>query len=53
MLFVVQDIDGYETVKKSLDDLKDETEKWLGSNFDQWRSQSLMAISMGDLTYAY
>lgn len=52
VLFVVNDIDGYETIKKSLDDLKDETEKWLNSNFEQWRSQSLMAISMGDLTYA-
>lgn len=51
VLFVVKDLDGYDTIKRLLDGLKDETEKWLISNFDQWRSESLMAISTGDLTY--
>lgn len=51
VLFVVKDLDGYDSIKRLLDGLKDETEKWLISNFDQWRSESLMAISTGDLTY--
>lgn len=50
VLFVVTDIDGYDTIKKSLDDLKGETERWLKSNFEQWRDESLVAISQGDLT---
>lgn len=51
VLFVVIDVDGYDTIKKSLDDLKEETEKWLKSNFEQWRDDCLASISMGDLTY--
>lgn len=50
-MFVVKDLDGYETIKKSLDDLKEETEKWLKSNFEQWRDESVMSTSQGDLTY--
>lgn len=49
LLFVVSDVDGYDTIKKSLDDLKDETDKWLKSNFEQWRDKSLALISTGDL----
>lgn len=49
VLFVIEDIDGYELIKKSLDDLKDETDNWLKTNFDEWRDQSLAAVSQGDL----
>lgn len=50
VMHLVRDIDGYDVVRKSLDDLKQETEKWLESNFDTWREQSLTAIARGDLT---
>lgn len=46
---MIKDIEGYETIKKSLDNLKEEVEKWLKGNYDQWRDQSLAAISQGDL----
>lgn len=49
----MKDIDGYDTIKKSLDDLKEETDKWLKSNFEQWRDESLSSISMGDLTCVF
>lgn len=48
--YIVRNIEGYEIIKKSLDDLKDETEKWIKTNFDLWREQSLASISQGDLT---
>lgn len=50
MLFVVKDMEGFETIERSIDDLTAETEKWIKTNFDQWRDQSLVAISQGDLT---
>lgn len=53
VLFVVKDIDGYDTIKKSLDDLKEETERWLKANFEQWRDESLIAVTQEDLTYAF
>lgn len=49
-MHLVRDIDGYDVVRKSLDDLKEETQKWIDSNFDTWREQSLAAIARGDLT---
>lgn len=51
MLFAVKDIDGFDVIQKALDNLKDETEKWLKSNFEQWRDQAMASISQGDLTY--
>lgn len=53
VLFVVKDIEGYDEIKQSLDSLKEETDKWLKSNFEQWRDQSMAAISQGDLTYGF
>lgn len=50
VLFVVKDQDGYDVIKKSLDDLKEETEKWIKTNFDQWRDQCIGDIATGDLT---
>lgn len=50
VLFVVKDMEGFETIERSIDDLKAETEKWIKTNFDQWRDQSIIAISHGDLT---
>lgn len=50
VLFVVKDQDGYDVIKKSLDDLKEETEKWIKTNFDQWRDQCIADIAIGDLT---
>lgn len=49
-MHLVRDIDGYDIVRKSLDDLKQETQKWIESNFDTWREQSLTSIARGDLT---
>lgn len=44
-------VEGYDEIKQSLDNLKEETEKWLKANFEQWRDQSMTSISQGDLTY--
>lgn len=50
-MHLVENIEGYDDVRKSLDNLKQETQKWIDSNFDEWRNQSLSAISRGELTY--
>lgn len=50
VMHLVRDIDGYDIVRKSLDDLKQETQKWIESNFDTWREQSLTSITRGELT---
>lgn len=51
VLFAVKDIEGFDEIQKSLDNLKEETEKWLKTNFEQWRDQAMSLISQGDLTY--
>lgn len=53
VLFAVKDIDGFDEIQKSLDSLKEETEKWLKTNFEQWRDQAMTLISQGDLTYVF
>lgn len=50
VLFAVKDIDGFDEIQRVLDDLKEETEKWLKTNFEQWRDQAMDLISQGDLT---
>lgn len=50
VMHLVRDIDGYDVVRKQLDDLKQETQKWIDSNFETWREQSLTSIARGDLT---
>lgn len=47
----MKNVEGYDDIKQSLDNLKEETEKWLKSNFEQWRDQSMASITQGDLTY--
>lgn len=49
-MHLVRDIDGYEVVQKSHDELKQETQKWIESSFETWREQSLTAVARGDLT---
>lgn len=50
VMHLVRDIDGYDVVRKSLTDLKEETNKWIESNFEAWREQSLTSIMRGELT---
>lgn len=49
--YLIEDVNGYESIQTALNNLKDETERWLQVNFDTWRQQSLTAISTGELTY--
>lgn len=51
VLFAVKDIEGFDEIQKALDNLKDETDKWLKSNFEQWRDQAMALILQGDLMY--
>lgn len=53
VLFAVKDIDGFDEIQKALDNLKEETEKWLKSNFEQWRDQAMSSILQGDLMYVF
>lgn len=39
----------YEQIKNSLDDLTANTEKWIETNFDAWKQQSLDQVAQGDL----
>lgn len=50
VIHIVKEIDGYDTIKQSLDDIQDQTEKWLNNNFESWRDESLALISKGELT---
>lgn len=51
MCYLIEDVVGYEGIKLTLDNLMDETERWLQVNFDTWRQQSLTAVSTGELAY--
>lgn len=49
-MYLIENTDIYEQLKISLDDLIKTTDKWIESNFDAWKQQSLDQVAQGDLS---